>query len=140
VTKSSLPSFRILDVENGATTRAGTISFRLARSIEGSEISRYTVYVNNNKVDVTSSSATFGELSAEQFTVPLYQGKNRVVIVAERARRERPRRCGAAEQRDELATLHSITSSASESNLGGISRPSAFALLRLITSSYLVGA
>jgi hypothetical protein len=60
VTKSSLPSFRILDVENGATTRAGTISFRLARSIEGSEISRYTVYVNNNKVDVTSSSATFG--------------------------------------------------------------------------------
>src|SRR6185312_4094523 len=35
---------------------------------------------------------------------------------------------------------HSITSSARASSVGGISRPSAFAVLRLITSSYLVGA
>src|SRR5215472_9330089 len=49
-----------------------------------------------------------------------------------------PRRC-AAEQRDELATFHSITSSASASNVGGISRPSALAVLRLITNSNLVG-
>src|SRR5215469_15266195 len=34
-----------------------------------------------------------------------------------RARRERPRDRPAAEERDELATLHSITSSASASNL-----------------------
>ena len=34
---------------------------------------------------------------------------------------------------------HSITSSASASTLGGISRPSALAVLRLITSSNLVG-
>jgi hypothetical protein len=44
----------------------------------------------------------------------------------------------AAEQRDEIAALqrcnHSITSSASASNLSGISRPSAFAVLILITS------
>src|SRR5262245_22234323 len=54
----------------------------------------------------------------------------------------RPRNYGrrAAEQRDELAPLHSITSSARASRLGGISIPSAFAVLRLITSSYLVGA
>src|SRR3954470_24091254 len=37
------------------------------------------------------------------------------------ARRERPPHCRPAEQRDELAALHSITSSASESMLGEIS-------------------
>src|SRR5262249_40468310 len=52
-----------------------------------------------------------------------------------RARRERPRDSGAAEQRDELAAPHSITSSVRAST----SRPSAFAILRLITSSNLVG-
>src|SRR5262249_15554177 len=60
-----------------------------------------------------------------------------------------PRRCrmsdarprgGAAEQRDELASLHSITSSARASRLSDTVRPSAFAVLRLIASSYLVGA
>src|SRR5262249_17428961 len=55
-----------------------------------------------------------------------------------RARRERP--CGrAAEQRDERATFHSITSSASASSLSGIWRPSALAVLRLMTSSNFVG-
>src|SRR5262249_39353673 len=57
-----------------------------------------------------------------------------------RARGERPRGRRAAEQRDELAPLHSITSSARASTLSGTSMPSAFAVLRLITSSYLVGA
>src|SRR5262245_60679239 len=56
-----------------------------------------------------------------------------------RACRERPC-CRAAEQRDELAALHSITSSARASSVGGTSTPSALAALRLITSSYLVGA
>src|SRR5215471_5696756 len=55
-----------------------------------------------------------------------------------RARRERPRR-RAAEQRDERAALHSITSSARASNIGGTSRPSAFAAFRLMTRSNLVG-
>src|SRR5579863_6735058 len=39
-----------------------------------------------------------------------------------------------------LQLPHSITSSALASTSGGIARPSAFAVLRLITSSYLVGA
>src|SRR5262249_40193137 len=56
-----------------------------------------------------------------------------------RPRRERPRRDCAAEQRDELAPTHSITSSARASSDGGISRPSAFAVLRLTTNSILVG-
>src|SRR5215469_14123550 len=54
-----------------------------------------------------------------------------------RARRKRPRN-RAAEQRDELATFHSITSSASASSLSGTWRLSALAVLRLITSSNLV--
>src|SRR5262249_4298965 len=57
-----------------------------------------------------------------------------------RARRQRPSRCRAAEQRDELAALHSITSSAATSKPGGTVRPSAFAVLRLSAVSYRVGA
>src|SRR5262249_35469428 len=61
-----------------------------------------------------------------------------------RARRERPGRCGAAEQRDELAAFHppthSITSSARARSDDGTSKPSVLAVLRLITRSYLVGA
>jgi hypothetical protein len=40
----------------------------------------------------------------------------------------------------QLAPPHSITSSALASNLGGTSRPIAFAAFRLITKPYLVGA
>src|SRR5215468_9876491 len=55
-----------------------------------------------------------------------------------RARRERP--CHrAAEQRDELASPHSITSSARASSVGGMVRPSALAVIRLMTRSNLVG-
>ena len=57
-----------------------------------------------------------------------------------RARRQRPRSGRASNQRDELAPPHSITSSARASSDGGTSRPIAFAVLRLMTSSYLVGA
>src|SRR5262249_23418883 len=56
------------------------------------------------------------------------------------ARRERPRHRRAAEQRDELAARHSITSSARASSLSGTVNPSALAVFRLMTSSYLVGA
>src|SRR5262245_10071884 len=45
-----------------------------------------------------------------------------------------------AEQRDEHAAPHSITSSARASRVAGTSRPRALAVLRLMTSSYLVGA
>src|SRR6516162_2465187 len=44
------------------------------------------------------------------------------------------------EPHDELATPHSITSSARASSVSGMVRPSALAVFRLITSSYLVGA
>src|SRR5262245_48216974 len=45
----------------------------------------------------------------------------------------------ADERRDERATLHSITSSASDSRLSEILTPSALAVLRLITVSNFVG-
>src|SRR5262245_29560302 len=56
-----------------------------------------------------------------------------------RARCERPS-SHAAEQSDELATPHSITSSACCRNGSGIVRPSAFAVLRLTTSSNLLAS
>src|SRR5262245_66489929 len=56
-----------------------------------------------------------------------------------RARRQRPRR-RAAEQRDEGAAFHhSITSSAVICMISGTVRPSVLAVLRLMTSSNLVG-
>src|SRR5262249_43463682 len=55
-----------------------------------------------------------------------------------RPRRQRPRCRRAAEQRDELAAVHSITSSARASSVGGISNPMRLAVLRLITSSNFV--
>src|SRR5262249_52958879 len=57
-----------------------------------------------------------------------------------RTRGERPRRRRAADERDELAAPHSTTSSARASRVSGTVRPSALAVLRLITNSYLVGA
>src|SRR5262249_6622208 len=54
-----------------------------------------------------------------------------------RRRRERPGR-RAPKPRHELAAVHSITSSASASRFGGISRPIILAVLRLMTNSNLV--
>src|SRR5262249_25285622 len=56
-----------------------------------------------------------------------------------RACRERPRRRRAAEQRDELAPLHSITSSARARIPGGNISSIALAVLRLTASSNLTG-
>src|SRR5262249_53147734 len=72
---------------------------------------------------------------------PTYQNSNpsEEIALLMRARRERPRGC-AAEQRDELAPPHSITSSASCCSCTGTSRPRDLAVFRLITSSNLVGA
>jgi hypothetical protein len=55
-----------------------------------------------------------------------------------RACHERPRSRRAAEQRDELAALHSITSSARASSVGGTVRPSILAVSALMTSSNLL--
>src|SRR5262249_4274636 len=55
-----------------------------------------------------------------------------------RAHRERPRGSRAADERDELAALHSITSSARSRIAVGSSSPIALAVLRLTTNSNFV--
>ena len=52
-----------------------------------------------------------------------------------RARRKRPCRRHATEQRDEVATFQLITSSAATSNLSGTVRPSILAFRALMTNS-----
>src|SRR5262249_53272551 len=90
-----------------------------------------------------------------KFAQPLYEGVDPLPLARTRAlpqkadsrqlarplrpRRQRPRRRRAAEQRDELAPLHSITSSAVASSEVGTSMPSALAVVRLTTRSNLVG-
>src|SRR3954468_4222951 len=56
-----------------------------------------------------------------------------------RTHHNRPRRRRAAEQRDELAPPHSITSSACASSAAGRSRPKIFAVRKLSTSVNRVG-
>src|SRR5262249_55913613 len=56
-----------------------------------------------------------------------------------RARRERPGSRRAPEQRDELAAVQSITSSARASSVGGISTPIVLAAFKLMINSNLVG-
>src|SRR5215472_7231468 len=60
-------------------------------------------------------------------------------LVLDSARRERPAKRRAAEEGDELASFHSITSSARNVTDGGIVRFSAFAAFMSIKSSNLAG-
>ena len=53
-----------------------------------------------------------------------------------RTHSHRPRSRCAPEERDEVAAVHSMTSSARASSIGGISMPSALAVFRLISNSY----
>src|SRR5262249_15388496 len=76
-----------------------------------------------------------GPVSVERCAVEKPDHRQRRLL---RVRRERPRNCRAADQRDELAPLHSITSSASCWRCSGTSRPSALAVCRLMTNSNLV--
>src|SRR5262249_10183942 len=70
------------------------------------------------------------EFTAQKGTAPTSSSSKRKA-----GRRDRPRR-RAAEQRDEIAAAaHSITSSARASSVGGTSRPSALAVLRLMINS-----
>ena len=56
-----------------------------------------------------------------------------------RAHHNQPRRC-ASKPRNERPPFHWITSSAVANSVSGMARPSALAVLRLMTISYLVGA
>src|SRR5262249_24797893 len=60
-------------------------------------------------------------------------------LLSARRQRQGDRGRRTSDKRDELASLHSITSSARCWSRGGTSRSSAFAVLRLTTSSNLTG-
>src|SRR5215831_6975076 len=51
-----------------------------------------------------------------------------------------PRSAKTGREQMQQSARYSITSSARASRVGGTSRPNAFAVLRLMTNSYLVGA
>src|SRR5215470_221482 len=71
--------------------------------------------------------------------IGLYQRCTPHTLALLRPRRERPRRRRAAEQPDEVAAFHSITRSASASNLSGMVTPRALAVCMLIDNSISVG-
>jgi hypothetical protein len=86
----------------------------------------------------SSRSSLEGNLDAAMLTHAADSGKGRGCSMPIRRTMRRcpkwPRRRRAAEQRDELAPgAHSITSSARASSLSGIVRPSALAVVRLMT-------
>jgi hypothetical protein len=70
--------------------------------------------------------AQIAKLLSEHINVVRLQGRRGNAEIADtgpfsrllRSRHQRPRDCRAAEQRDELATLHSITSSAQQERFG----------------------
>src|SRR5262249_10887050 len=90
-------------------------------------------------VQATAERGRHGSVRLSRLSIQESDHRHRRLL---RARAERPRR-RAAEQRDELAPFHrcnhSITSSARAISIGGTSRPSVLAVLRLITNSNLVG-
>src|SRR5262249_49026340 len=82
-----------------------------------------------------------GAKSSEQCLLKVKVGGRGEITQTRRPRnllrgcRDWPRDSRAAEQRDERAAVHSITSSARASSVGGTSRPSACAVIKLTTSS-----
>src|SRR5262245_31846292 len=90
--------------------------------------------------DITYFGKTAAECGIEPHRIGLRQAteisdhRHRRLL---RARRERPRR-RAAEERDELAAIHSITSSARPMSGSGNARPSVLAVFRLTTNSTFV--
>src|SRR6516162_2399867 len=115
--------------------RARTLSSRLVRSPAGAGLGLSKSLRSFNDAAPAEPSNVGGGLGGATAEKAGYRHRRLL-----RARRERPRRRCPAEQADELAAPHSITSSARASRLSGRVRPRALAVLRFITSSYFVGA
>jgi signal transduction histidine kinase len=84
-----------------------------------------------------------GERAGQGFGVhgaPAQRWRDTLTSESGQTRPVRPCWLNVRISRKRTSAPHSITSSASASNLSGISRPSAFAVLRLMTNSNLVGS
>jgi len=77
------------------------------------------------------------DLRAGRFVMNYADAPCPTELLCPRCERHRGR---AAKERDKLAALHSMTSSAMERTPGGMVRPRTFAVLRLIANSYLAGS
>src|SRR5262249_40760842 len=94
-------------------------------------------------LDVAEFAQSFTEFVAERLCIRAHQheradSREPRLLRARRARPKQRRHRRAAEQRDELAALHSITSSARADKLGGTSIPICLAVFRFITNSNLL--
>src|SRR5262249_25387364 len=114
--------------------RPNTVHFNFVVIANDATLGRPTIHQIAAQTSVVSS-----ELRVEAL-MPFIVART-VVSLLRRSVHTKKQGNRAAEQRDELATAaHSITSSARASSVGGTSRPSALAVLRLIASSNLTGA
>src|SRR5215475_3381395 len=113
--------------------RPNTVHFNLIVVANDATLGRPTIHQIAARTSVVSSELRVEALMPFIVAHP-------VVSLLRRCAYTKKQRDPAAQQRDEVAPLHSITSSARASRLSGTVSPSAFAVLRLITSSYLVGA
>src|SRR5262245_25140801 len=87
-------------------------------------------------VQATAERAHYGSERLSRLSIQKSDHRHRRLL---RARHERPRGHTTAEQRDECAPFHSITSLACASRLGGTVTPIALAVGRLMTNSNWVG-
>src|SRR5262249_33806515 len=133
---------RLLGSGNRATCRQDDIHLqanKLGRQVgEAPAVPLGPTIFEGERASITP--AEFIQTLGKHGKVRLPRGRRRHAQYADRrpilrARRERPRRCHAAEQRDEIAAVHSITSSARASSLSGTERPNALAVATLMTNS-----
>src|SRR6516225_372018 len=108
--------------------RPNTVHFNLVVVANDTTLGRPTIHQIAARTSVVSSELRVEALMPFIVAHPVISLLRRRVHTKKQVGR-------AAEQRDELAARHSITSSARASSVGGTSRPSARAVFRLIISS-----
>src|ERR1019366_5808121 len=109
------------------------------RSPIAASLCRPEFYLQVPAFRISKVSQAVTQQSPEWLTILEVENANCDQLWLLRPHRARQTDRRAADQRDELAPPHSITSSARASSVGGMVMPSVLVVLRLITSSNLVG-
>jgi hypothetical protein len=111
--------------------------FRLSRQRVQVSVGRTKFQLDVLPGNITCAAETLCEVAPIRLRIGKNRDGDRRDARPLSVRRNRPRRRHAAEQRDELAALHSITSSARARMIEGISIPRDFAVFRLTANSTL---